>query len=127
LKGASDVTSNAPTINPPATRDNAVPAVPRNVTSPDTGWLKTLAGRCARYRYEIAPAAGNIVLTGLAWTEYAGGTGWSAGLSYSAATLACGTLAGFALKHKHQHLAAGGAGLAAVLPPLPATRSTRPG
>jgi hypothetical protein len=108
------VTSNAPTINPPATRDNAVPAVPRNVTSPDTGWLKTLAGRCARYRYEIAPAAGNIVLTGLAWTEYAGGTGWSAGLSYSAATLACGTLAGFALKHKHQHLAAGGAGLAAV-------------
>ena len=109
------MTPQTPTLNPPATRDNAMSAVPRHVTSLESRRLAALAESCSRYRYELAPAAGNAVLTALAWTEYASGTGWETGLSYGAATTLAAALAGFALKHKHQHLAAGGAGLAAVL------------
>jgi S-DNA-T family DNA segregation ATPase FtsK/SpoIIIE len=105
------VTYQTQILNPPATRDFALPAS-RHVTSNP---LQRLADRCVRYRYELAPAAGSALVTTLAWTEYAGGTGWETGLSYGAATTVCGALAGFALKHKHQHLAAGGAGLALTL------------
>lgn len=77
--------------------------------------LGALAGHVFRYRYELAPAAGNVVLTGLAWAEYMGGTNWETGLAYGAATATSAALAGFALKHKHPQLAAGGAGLALAL------------
>lgn len=104
------MTSDTRTLENLTTRDFAVPTS-RHVTS--TG--PSLVDRAIRYRYELAPAAGNLTLTGLAWTEYAGGTGWETGLAYGAATTVCGALAGFALKHKHQHLAAGGAGLTLAL------------
>lgn len=69
----------------------------------------------SRRRYEIAPLAGNAALTSLAWCEYAAGTSISTGLAYGAGTVAAGALAGFALKHKHPHLATAGAALTGVL------------
>lgn len=110
MTAPTDVTS--PTQLPETLRPAPMAPTSRHVTP---SRFATLAGHVFRYRYELAPAAGNAALTGLAWTEYWGGTGWETGLAYGAATAASAALAGFALKHKHPQLAAGGAGLALAL------------
>lgn len=74
-----------------------------------------LSAWASRRRYELAPFAGNAALTSLAWCEYMAGTGIGTGLAYGAGTIAAGSLAGFALKHKHPHVAAVGAGLTGLL------------
>lgn len=74
-----------------------------------------LSAWASRRRYELAPFAGNAALTSLAWCEYMSGTGIGTGLAYGAGTIASGALAGFALKHKHPHVAAVGAGLTGIL------------
>jgi S-DNA-T family DNA segregation ATPase FtsK/SpoIIIE len=111
LKGASDVTSDPNTLAVRRPAEMSLSVTSRHVV----GHAINLGGWASRRRYELAPFAGNAALTSLAWAEHLGGVGIGTGLSYGAGTIAAGALAGFALKHKHPHLAAAGAGLTGIL------------
>ena len=69
---------------------------------------------CSRRRYELAPAAASVAVTGLSWLQHLNGMGWQEHLGYGAASVLTSAAAGFALKHKHKGFATAAGSAAAV-------------
>ncbi|WP_407992394.1 FtsK/SpoIIIE domain-containing protein [Kitasatospora sp. CMC57] len=71
--------------------------VPAKTADQEASTVSRLCGWCIRRRYELAPAAGNISITALAWAQHLAGVTPSAGWAYAAGTLAMGGITSWAL------------------------------
>lgn len=77
--------------------------------------LRRLCTWCGDFRWELAPSAANLTVTGLAWAEHLHGVGGGVGLVYGLGVLgAVGTTA-LGLKEKHLGTATAGALAAGAL------------
>ncbi|MFF4188193.1 FtsK/SpoIIIE domain-containing protein [Streptomyces sp. NPDC001691] len=70
---------------------------------------------CFRQRYELAPGAASLTLSGLGWLHHLAGVDWPDHAVYGLSTAAAGALAAGGLKHKKTVLSAAGAAMAVVV------------